>query len=297
MDKMKSRFWLTAIAGLFAGLPAGQALAQDGPLASPAAMVQQVVGLHPITIKYHSPGVKGRTIWGDLQPYGEVWRAGANAKTTIEFGETVRIGGTVIEAGRYGFQLIPRETEWDLIFSNTPDGNGQEHNADEDVARITIQPKEAPFRERLAYSFDNMTNNSCAIALHWEKLKGEFEVKLGTGIPEFSGVAKDVFSTIQKGLESIAATNIEEALEVYSDDFATAAGQSKTEYREFLLGAKEQGMFDGMKVTYENVKVEVDGDKATANGFDLSGAFGELKIDFELEKRDGKWMLTFSAQY
>ena len=297
MNRATRYFWLPAVAGLFAGLPAGQAHAQDEPLPSPSAMVEQVVGLHPITIKYHSPGVKGRTIWGELQPYGNVWRAGANAKTTIEFGETVRIGGTVIEAGRYGFQLIPSENEWDLIFSKTPDGSASEHNVDEDVARVTIRPQEAPFRERLAYSFDNMTDNSCTIALHWEKLKGEFEVKLGTGIPELSGTAKEVFSTIQKGLESIAETNIEGALETYSDDFTTAAGQSKTDYREFLLGAKEQGMFDGMKVVYENVKVEVDGDKATANGFHLSGAFGELKIDFELEQRDGKWMLTYSAQY
>ena len=56
-------------------------------------------------------------------------------------------------------------------------------------------------------------------------------------------------------------------------------------------------MFDGMKVVYENVQVEVDGEKAAANGFHLSGAFGEPKIDFELEKRDGKWMVTYSAQY
>ena len=132
MNKATRCICLTAIAGLFMGIPASYAQAQDEPLPSPAALVQQVVGLHPITIKYHSPGVKGRTIWGELVPYGKVWRAGANAKTTIEFNQTVRIGGKVVEAGRYGFQLIPSEKEWDLIFSNTPDGNAQERNPDED---------------------------------------------------------------------------------------------------------------------------------------------------------------------
>ena len=171
---------IAAIAGLFLSLVVGQAQGQDEPLPSPTAMVEQVVGLNAITIKYHSPGVKGRTVWGELVPYGEVWRAGANAKTTIEFRETVRIGGKVIEAGRYGFQLIASKSEWDLIFSNTPDGSSQGHDPKEDVARVTIQPKTAPFRERLAYSFDNMTDNSCTIILHWEKLRGEFEVKLGS---------------------------------------------------------------------------------------------------------------------
>lgn len=170
------------VAGLVLGLCAGHVYAQrGGPAASPAAMVQQVVGVEPITIKYASPGVKGRTIWGDLVPYGEVWRAGANAKTTFEFGADVEIDGQALKAGTYGFQILPSETEWELIFSDNPTGNAMQHDPANDVLRVKITPKEAPMRERLAYGFDNMTDDSATIYLHWEKLKGEFTVKVTGG--------------------------------------------------------------------------------------------------------------------
>src|SRR5690606_4616469 len=77
------------------------------PAPSPKASVMQTVGLTEITIDYSSPGVKGRTIWGDLVPYDKVWRAGANAATKITFSQNVSINGTEVAKGTYSIFAIP----------------------------------------------------------------------------------------------------------------------------------------------------------------------------------------------
>jgi len=116
------KHWLSvvlAIAGLSLGIPAGfsQSTVLDLPLDSQGAAVTQRIGITDITIEYHRPLVKGRTIWGKVVPYGEVWRAGANENTTIAFTSPVSIGGKPLAAGIYGLHMIPGESQWTVIFS------------------------------------------------------------------------------------------------------------------------------------------------------------------------------------
>src|SRR5258706_15751619 len=87
------------------------------PRASQKAMVMQRIGLTDITIAYHSPLVKERKVWGELVPYNEVWRAGANENTTISFTSDVLAEGKALPAGTYGLHMIPAENEWTIIFS------------------------------------------------------------------------------------------------------------------------------------------------------------------------------------
>lgn len=296
MKKLLLSFFPCAILTIFILMPLA-ATAQNEPAASPQARVEQVVGTQPIMIEYSSPGVKGRVIWGDLVPYGQIWRAGANAKTVIEFSESVSIDGVSLEAGRYGFQLFPEKDEWDLVFSNTPTGSSQQHEPANDVARIKITPKAAPFRERLAYSFDNMTDTSCTITLHWEKLAGTFEVILGGGDPAFTGDAADVYSVVDTALKHVQALDPDSMLKAFADDFSSDQGGGRSEYREFLTGAIEQGFLDDMKIDMSETKIELENNEASVEGITLSGAFGELNMDFKLVKRDGKWLVTYSAQY
>lgn len=178
---MSGRNWLFGVGMMGAvALLGGQAIAQQqGPAPSPAAMVQQVVGVNPITITYSSPGVKGRVIWGELVPYDTIWRAGANARTTIEFTEDVRIEGKPLAAGKYGFLILPTKENWTLIFSKDAVGAGGAYDEKDDALRVTVKPKEAPFRERLAYGFDNMTDTSATCYLHWERLMAEWKIELG----------------------------------------------------------------------------------------------------------------------
>src|SRR3954470_3003088 len=87
------------------------------PRASQRSVVTQRIGLTDITIAYHRPLVGGRTIFGDVVPYGRVWRAGANDNTTIEFTDPVAIQGHPLPAGRYGVHMIPGASEWTIAFS------------------------------------------------------------------------------------------------------------------------------------------------------------------------------------
>ena len=87
------------------------AVAQPEHLPSPHAEVSQTIGLSDVTVSFHRPGVKGREIWGNLVPYGAIWRAGANASTTLTFERDVKIGGETVKAGTYGLFVLPTETQ------------------------------------------------------------------------------------------------------------------------------------------------------------------------------------------
>ena len=107
---------------------------------SPRKQASGQVGDVTVSIDYGAPSVKGRTVWGGLEKYGKVWRAGANENTTISFDKDVKIGNTTVPAGKYGFFIIPNENEdWEVIFNKKNDGWGAySYNKDEDIVRLTI---------------------------------------------------------------------------------------------------------------------------------------------------------------
>ena len=180
---MKRYLFLLALAGLLLG--PGAAVGQLPPLklpqASPEATVSQTVGLTDVTINYHRPAVNKRTIWGDLVPYGQVWRAGANENTTIEFSTPVAVGGKAIPAGTYGLHMLPTEKDWTVIFSSVSSAWGSfSYDEKEDVARVTVTPKPAPFEERLEYRFENPTETSVDVEMAWDKLAVSFPVTVDT---------------------------------------------------------------------------------------------------------------------
>jgi hypothetical protein len=86
------------------------------PAPSPSSTLEQQVGLTDVIIKYSRPGMKGRQIFGDLVPYGEKWRTGANNNTTISFDTKVSINGQEVPEGTYAIFTIPQEDEWEVIF-------------------------------------------------------------------------------------------------------------------------------------------------------------------------------------
>src|SRR6187431_3228823 len=87
------------------------------PRTSQKAQVMQTVGLTDVTITYSRPGVKGRTIWGDLVPYDKVWRTGANEATAITFSTDVKVNGQPLAAGTYSLHTIPTKNDWTVIFN------------------------------------------------------------------------------------------------------------------------------------------------------------------------------------
>jgi tetratricopeptide (TPR) repeat protein len=181
---MRRNFALTPvfIAVVFvATLGHAQSAVLDLPRDSQHAKVVQRVGITDITINYHRPLVKGRKVWGGLVPYGQVWRAGANENTTIEFTDPVSVEGKPLAKGIYGLHMLPTENEWTVIFSKTATAWGSfTYNQAEDALRVTVKPQAVDMKEALAYEVDDVTPTSAVIALRWEKLAVPFKVEVDT---------------------------------------------------------------------------------------------------------------------
>jgi hypothetical protein len=145
----------------------------DLPRPSPFAKVVQTVGLTDITVDYSSPGVKGRKIWGGLVPYDQMWRAGANNATKLTFSRDVTFAGKAVPAGSYAFFVIPTKGAWTVILNKRVDqsGTARDYKEAEDLLRVQVTPKAAPFRERLAYLVTDFTDDKASLDLEWEKLR------------------------------------------------------------------------------------------------------------------------------
>ena len=151
------------------------------PRPSPDATVSQFVGITKITVDYSCPGVKGRKIWGELVPYGEVWRTGANEVTSITFSDPVKVNGNDLPAGTYGIHIIPSMNEWEIIFSkDTKVDESSNYDPKKDALRLKVKPAENPFTERMMFTITDMTENSANVNLLWEKLKVSFGVEVST---------------------------------------------------------------------------------------------------------------------
>ena len=151
----------------------------DLPDVSQHAINKQRVGLTDITINYHRPLVNGRKIWGGLVPLGEVWRAGANQNTTIEFSEPVSVEGNALAKGIYGLHMIPTADSWTVIFSKISSAWGSyTYKQDEDALRVTVKPRPTEMEEALEYEFEDLKSDSATITLKWEKLAVPFKIAI-----------------------------------------------------------------------------------------------------------------------
>ena len=149
------------------------------PRVSPDRSVYEKIAFTEIELKYGSPRVKAREIWGDLVPYGEVWRAGANEATTIEFSEDVIIQGLPLKQGKYAFFVIPGENNiWTIIF-NSEHRQWGAYNYDDskDVLRAEVEAYNSEYAEELNYNILGLDYEYGLITLAWETKKVEIELK------------------------------------------------------------------------------------------------------------------------
>jgi hypothetical protein len=176
-------FCLVALAVFSLGVTTcfGQSALLDLPLGSQHAVVMQSIGITNITVDYHRPLVKGRTIWGKVVPYGEVWRAGANINTTIKFTDPVTIEGQPLAKGIYGLHMIPAENEWTVIFSKQHEAWGSFTYAQaDDALRVSVKPQASDMHEALTYDFEEVKADSAVLTLRWEKIA--VPVKVGVDV-------------------------------------------------------------------------------------------------------------------
>lgn len=206
--------FLVLVFSLFSIVPAsGVAQPVKTPDASPKATVSQAIGLSEISIVYHSPGVKGRKVWGALVPFDGgkplPWRAGANENTTIAFTHDVKIAGKDLPAGIYGLHMIPSENDWIMIFSRNHLSWGSFfYREDEDALRVMVKPVAAEHLEWLMYGFENLEPFAATAYLRWEKLKVPFRI-------EIAGGHNTVLASLRQELRSLPG--------FFSQGFQTAA--------------------------------------------------------------------------
>jgi hypothetical protein len=165
---MKKFFVTMAIAACLIQYAEAQQLQTPAP--SPTTTVKQDFALSSVEINYSRPAARGRKIFGDLVPYGKVWRTGANSATTITFGDAVTFGDKTVPAGKYGLLSIPESGSWTIILTKQLDvTSAAAYKQDQDVARITVQSGRMPITiENFMIVFDNITPNSMQMNLVWE---------------------------------------------------------------------------------------------------------------------------------
>jgi hypothetical protein len=141
---------------------------------SPPAKAEGIVDGAKIVVDYSKPSAKGRKMLGGIEPFGKVWRTGANEATTFEVDKNVKIEGKELPKGKYSLFTIPGETEWTIIFNKTIEQWGAyEYKEAEDALRVTVKPgKSDKFVETFSISVEGNK-----VLLRWENTQVAFAVK------------------------------------------------------------------------------------------------------------------------
>jgi hypothetical protein len=149
------------------------------PQASPSAQISQKVGLTDVTVDYSRPSTKGRKIFGELVPFGEVWRTGANAATLVTFSTDVSIERNPLSKGTYALYSIPGKDEWTIIISkNTKLWGAVGYDQEEDIFRFRVKPgKTGQKYETMEISFVDMTDTGASLSIKWENTRVKFRIE------------------------------------------------------------------------------------------------------------------------
>lgn len=155
----------------------------ETPRPSPSSKLEQKVGLTDVTLEYSRPGVKGRTIFGDLVPYGKTWRTGANANTKITFSTDVIVGGQALKKGSYAIYTVPNRDSWEVMFYTDSDNVGTPRNWDDSkvAARVKANVFPMPMKvETFTMTFDDLTDTSANIGIIWENVYVPIKLEVPT---------------------------------------------------------------------------------------------------------------------
>lgn len=149
------------------------------PQASPSAKIAQQVGLSNVTADYSRPSTKGRKIFGELVPFGQVWRAGANGATLLTFSTAVVISGKNVPAGQYALYAIPNKSEWTMILSkNTELWGAIGYNESDDLLRFNVTPNKLSRNyETMEIAFADMTDTGANLSIKWETTRVDFRIE------------------------------------------------------------------------------------------------------------------------
>jgi len=261
--------WILGAALLAVALPMS---AQELPQPSPTSTVDQRIGLTDFSITYSRPAARGRTIFGDLVPYNEVWRTGANACVKFSASTDFTINGLpTVNAGEYALFTIPGEDEWTIILSTQTNlwGNSG-YTSDNDVLRFTTPVTTGDFDESFTISFKSVSTTGSKLVLEW----ADVEVSIDLGVDSEVETAKNVAKALSdakrayrnaanyysgQGDHEKALATIEIALQLDPDYWYTnwvkakilyAAGDTKAALKQGKK-AMDMGAPDSYRAGYE----------------------------------------------
>lgn len=265
---------------------------------SPGASVSQTIGISTVSVTYSRPSIKGRTVWGELVPYGwnvqqfgtknlAPWRAGANENTVIEFSHNAKVEGQPVPAGKYGlFMVINKDDSGEVILSKdyTAWGNFF-YQPDHDLLRAKIQVRSVPnSTEMLTYDFVNLTKNSAELNLNWEKkqfpVKIEFatdDIVLANAENELKGMKGFQWQAYNSAARYCLQNNVslEKALSWVDQSFTRGAGAAN--FDTFGTTTLKSGILTKMGKTAEaeklmaNLLATADSTQVNNYGYQLLG--------------------------
>jgi len=231
----------------------GTAPAFKVPRVSQHMVTTATVGLTDITVDYSRPSVKGRTIWGGLVPYDQVWRTGANEATQISFSDDVTINGQPLPKGAYSLHTIPGKDSWTIIFNKTAKQFGSfNYKQADDALRVTAKPEKSTFHELMSIEFPQVTSDNATVAIRWENISVPFTVGTNT-------TAK-VMADANAAVAASAATDFQTSLRAASFAFDAGNSDQATKWVDQSLKVKQT-----MSNLYLKARIQAkNGDKAAA---------------------------------
>ena len=168
------------------------------PQPSPSTSVIQTVGLTEISLNYSRPATRGRVIFGDLVPYGEMWRAGANANTTLEFTDPVSIEGKALAAGKYGLYIRPGVSIWEVFFYTETNHNGLPNEWDPNAVAAVVEVeviKQEQKIESFTIAFNELKQESAILRIGWEYAHVNLTIKVPTASKTMASIKKTMQGT------------------------------------------------------------------------------------------------------
>jgi hypothetical protein len=202
----------------------------ETPQPSPFTKVEQKVGLTDVTLEYSRPSMRGREVFGNLVPYGKMWRAGANKNSMVTFSDEVTIDGNELKAGSYAIFITPNEKSWEVVFYSDTENWGTPREWDDAkvAAKVTAEAGTMPMTvETWTITFDSLTSSSAEIGFIWENTYASVKFEVPTD--------KKVSSSIEKTMAGPSA-----------NDYYAAAVYNLTEGKD--LGKAKEWMDKAMSM-------------------------------------------------
>ena len=185
----------------------------ETPQPSPFSKIEQKVGLTDVTLEYSRPSMRGREVFGDLVPFGKMWRTGANKNTMITFSDDVTIDGQSLKAGSYAIFVTPSEKSWDIVFySDTQNwGTPGEWDSAKVAAKTTVEIAIMPTKvETFTIVLGNLTNSSAELGLIWETTYAGITFEVPTDVTVTASIEKTMAGPSANDYYAAAVYNLKE---------------------------------------------------------------------------------------